>query len=60
MSEYDFVFEPLTEEEILSRKRNEELEEFKRSITYADMIQIKCLLKWQKIKEEFPRHNKGT
>lgn len=45
MSEYDFVYDPLTPEEIEFRKKKKKLEEFAWAIKYEDMLEFKKYVK---------------
>ena len=45
MSEYDFVYDPLTPEEIEFRKKNKELDDFTWAIKYEDMLIFKKYVK---------------
>jgi hypothetical protein len=57
MSEYDFVYEPDTEEDIIHRKKAQELEDFTLAIEYEDMLVIKQYIK--KYPSKFSRYLKN-
>lgn len=54
MSEYDFVYEPDTPEDIIRKKKMEELEDFTWYIQYEDMLLLKKYIK--KYPKKFSKH----
>ncbi len=53
MSEYDFVFEPDTPEQIVSRAQDEEVDDFTSAMKYEDMLILrKYVLKNKKLFSE--------
>jgi hypothetical protein len=57
MNEYDFVYEPDTEEDIIRKKKYKELEDFIWTIEYEDMLIFKNYVK--KYPKKFSKYIKN-
>jgi hypothetical protein len=57
MSEYDFVYEPDMPEDLIRKKKSQELASFMWTVEYEDMLLIKKYIK--KYPEKFSERIKG-